>query len=136
MTDEDIYAVIDRYLSKGSPAFMSDWFVGTASDVEYRLFIEHHVDRGNGTWIYRRAETLSVAAEIAAAYEQAGCDGPSMGRSRWKRIDNEYKAANSDGHAHNDQEAGMYVYAFLKDEYTIPDSGKSFNARSDYSDRG
>lgn len=74
MTSQSIIAEIDAYMQKfryQNPA----WYVGIASDAVQRLFTDHAVDQQKGAWIYRHADTSTVARAVEMAYHTAGCDG-------------------------------------------------------------
>ncbi len=89
--------------------------MGIASDVEEKLFGHHHVDRKVDAWLYCRATNVTVARDIQQTYLSEGCDGGSR-----------------DG-----DKTTVFVYAFLKSDYTIPDAGLSSQAPySNFSDRG
>jgi hypothetical protein len=114
-TEKDILAAIDARMQSVPGHSNADWYVGIASEVEQRLFGHHHVDRKLDTWLYRKAVSVTVARDIQAACQAAGCDGGSR-----------------DG-----DKTTVFVYAFLKSDYTNPDARKSLQAPySNYSNRG
>lgn len=41
----------------------SDWYVGIATNAEERLFQDHNVDKENGRWIYRDAQSETDARD-------------------------------------------------------------------------
>lgn len=115
----------------------SDLYIGIAADVEKQLFKLHHVNRDDEEmWIWCEAATQFVACYVERHYETSGIDGKWTQRNRWKRVDEEYRAAGCDGLSAIEERSGKFVYAFAKADHTIPDLGDSWNHFSDYSDRG
>jgi hypothetical protein len=95
-TKESIKADIEAYMQKRGGSY-SDWYVGIASDPKQRLFNDHNVDEKNGAWIYRKADSSSVAREVEECFVNTlGTDGGSGG--------GDYST--------------NYVYAYKKTSYT------------------
>jgi len=74
-TAQEVIAAIDGYMQKFSGKTNGDWYVGIASDARKRLFTDHNVDEKNGAWIYRQADSHTIARNVEAAYHKAGCKG-------------------------------------------------------------
>lgn len=72
-----IISEINAHAAK-SGRVRADWYVGIATDVEKRLFVEHNVDR-NGWWIYRKADSERAAREAEAELLELGYDGGTGG---------------------------------------------------------
>lgn len=54
---------------------MGSWYVGTASRVKPRLFVEHNVPQTNHWFIWRKAVSAEDATASEAALHGLGCDG-------------------------------------------------------------
>ena len=63
MNKQDIIKDIEGYVGKGNS---SAWYVGITNDIDRRLFGDHNVDREKDYWIYRTANSKSIAQEILA----------------------------------------------------------------------
>lgn len=73
----------------------SDCYVGITSDVDSRLFGDHNVSKENGHWIYRTANTDTVAREIEQYFINAGMDGGGGGGGETSKIVYAYKKTSS-----------------------------------------
>ena len=71
---------IDAYIQQ-SGIRNNGWYVGITSDVEERLFGDHHVSR-EGWWIHGRCSSATEARALEAAYHNAGCKGAGGGGDR------------------------------------------------------
>lgn len=78
---EEIITDIDNHLQKSGKQYYSDFYVGITNDVERRLFEEHNVNRETMWWIYRTANSKSVAQEIEEYYLNKGMQGSTGGGS-------------------------------------------------------
>jgi len=136
MTEDEVVARINAFIEEAGSRAITDWYVGVASDVEQNLFNEHHVDREKDKWICFEVTGAWGARRVERYYQTAGFDGRTMDRNRWNRVDERYRAAGCDGANDNNERSAVYVYAFLKSEYTVPDSGGANQVFSDFSDRG
>jgi hypothetical protein len=68
---------IDAYMLK-SGVRNGGWYVGITSDVEERLFGDHHVRR-DGLWVHGRCANAAEARALETAYHNAGCKGARGG---------------------------------------------------------
>jgi hypothetical protein len=76
----------------------ASWYIGTTSEIERRLFGDHHVPPANHWYICRQAASAEVAHEAERALLALGFDG---GQAR-------------------EGEDGVFVYAYLKTAVTEP----------------
>lgn len=53
----------------------STWYVGIASDVRRRLFVDHQVPEKEHWYIFREAFSAQDARAIEKAFLEWGCDG-------------------------------------------------------------
>jgi hypothetical protein len=76
-TAQQIIADIDAYMKEFPKSQNKDWYVGIAADARERLFTGHGVAEkgGAGGWIYRKADSHTIARAVEKAYHAAGCDG-------------------------------------------------------------
>lgn len=57
-----------------------DWYVGIATNVEERLFVEHCVDKKNDKWIHCKASSENIARETESELlGKYGYDGGTGG---------------------------------------------------------
>ena len=54
---------IKNHISKNGGSY-SDWYVGIATNPKDRLFQDHNVNQNGDAWIFRQAESESIAREI------------------------------------------------------------------------
>jgi hypothetical protein len=87
----DMKAFIER---TGAP--YSQWYAGVAADPKDRLFSQHGV-RESDWWIVRRRANAEAARQVAQFLLKLGCDGGL-----------------------DDDEASTAVYAYRKQEQTLP----------------
>ena len=73
----------------------SGCYVGITSDVESRLFRDHRVSREHGRWIYRTANSHTVAREVEKHFLNAGMDGGTGGGDRTSTTVYAYKKTSS-----------------------------------------
>jgi hypothetical protein len=78
-TSPQIIAHLDGYMKKFPQTRNPNWYVGIASDVRHRLFIDHKVLEHTGCWAFATAMTHDIAREVERIYLNAGCDGGSGG---------------------------------------------------------
>lgn len=83
----------------GSESY-SRWYVGIASDPKERLFGDHNVSESGGAWIYRDAESESIARDVEKYFLNLGANGGGGG---------------GDG-------SSRYVYAYRKTSTTNEDN--------------
>lgn len=76
----------------------ASWYIGTASEVERRLFGDHRVPTTNHWYICRQAASSEAAREAERALLALGFDGGPAGGD----------------------EDGVFVYAYLKTAVTDP----------------
>jgi hypothetical protein len=57
--DKIVQDILDYVGNEDKP----DWYVGIATDIEQRLFVEHNVSKNNGRWIYREANSEQEARD-------------------------------------------------------------------------
>jgi hypothetical protein len=69
----------------------TDCYVGITSDIQARLFWDHHVSPTLDRWIYRKASSNLVAREIEEHFLAAGMDGGSGGGDKKSKIVYAYK---------------------------------------------
>ena len=78
MTAQAIISEINAYM-KQHGGLHSDWYVGIAANAELRVFTDHKVEKATGAWIYRRADSSTIARNVERIYRNAGCDGAAGG---------------------------------------------------------
>ncbi|MYA37111.1 MAG: hypothetical protein F4193_06940 [Candidatus Dadabacteria bacterium] len=71
---------IQRYITNRG-GDLREWYVGIAANPRERLFDDHSVNKQNGTWIFRTAESSTVAREIEQYFLERGARGGSGGGS-------------------------------------------------------
>jgi len=69
-----IEAEIDICITKCGKGYR-EWYVGTTSNPDQRLFQGHNVSQDAGAWIYRDAGSESMAKIIEAIFHKKGCKG-------------------------------------------------------------
>ena len=74
-TKVQIIADINSHLQKSKKQYYSDFYIGITNDIERRLFGEHKVSKEHGWWIYRTADTKSVAQAVEEYYLDKGMQG-------------------------------------------------------------
>ena len=74
-----IIADINAHLQNSEKRFYSDFYIGITNDVERRLFGEHRVSKKDGWWIYRSADTKSIAQAVEEYYLEKGMLGDTGG---------------------------------------------------------
>jgi len=79
MTEKNtIISEINTYINKfGKP--YSAWYIGIATNPKERLFSDHCVMEKGGYWIYRTANTDTIAREIEKIFLDAGATGGPSG---------------------------------------------------------
>ena len=77
---DEIVSDISNHIRKYGGEF-SDYYCGITNDAKRRLFAEHNVEKDRGVWIYRTANSDSVAREVEKYFLVAGCKGGSGGGS-------------------------------------------------------
>ena len=101
MTRNEIIPEFNTYIEKcGGPSADYGWYVGITANTSQRLFNEHKVSKDTGAWIYRRADSASIARAVEKAYVDAG-----------------YKGGGGGG-----DNRSVYVYAYRITRYTSEDS--------------
>lgn len=96
-TGQSIINDINAYMQKcGGKA--SDWYVGIAADARARLFNDHCVNEKTDAWIYRQADTSTMARSVEDAYHKSGHDGGPGGGDN----------------------STVFVYAYRKGSHTDP----------------
>ncbi|MGD0337941.1 MAG: hypothetical protein ABSB78_04065 [Bacteroidota bacterium] len=73
-TAKEIYNDILARANRDGSGF-GNWYVGTTSDPNRRLFEEHNVQEKDGWWIYREALSYPSARNVEQALLNAGFDG-------------------------------------------------------------
>lgn len=73
---EEIFTSINAYFKTGQ---RRDWYVGIAADPKQRLFKDHNVTEGSGSYIALEASSTAEAREIEQTYLDAGFDGGAGG---------------------------------------------------------
>jgi hypothetical protein len=73
-TQSQIITDINTYMT-GFGKSNSAWYVGIAADARHRLFSAHSVDEKNGAWIFRQADSHTIARSTEKAYHDAGFSG-------------------------------------------------------------
>ena len=96
-TTPKTYHDIKTYIA-GTDKNFKNWFVGITANARECLFIEHGVSEQTDKWIYRRCYNNRCAKNIKESLMTMGCSGDAGG---W------------------DDETTT-VYAYLKNEHTIP----------------
>lgn len=74
--------IIEDFLTfiKNRDGYLHEWYVGLDQDAEKRLFADHQVDKKNGAWIYRIANSNREAREVVEFFlNKAVTDGESGG---------------------------------------------------------
>ncbi len=71
------------------------WYAGVAADGEQRLFNDHHVDRKNDVWIYRRCATSDEARAVEDYFIKRGMKGGPGGGDSTTTTVYAYKITNS-----------------------------------------
>jgi hypothetical protein len=77
-TAQKIIADIDAHM-QARGGTNSDWYVGIAADPRERLFVAHCVDEKNDVWIFRQADSHTIARAVEKAYHAVGCKGSHGG---------------------------------------------------------
>ena len=75
MTKAKIIQDIDKHIGTLTRSQYSNFYIGITNDVERRLFTEHCVDKERDCWIYRTADSDSIAREVEQYYLDKGMDG-------------------------------------------------------------
>lgn len=78
MTAVEIVTDIKNHVAKCQDA-PSSWYAGITDDPEGRLFSDHNVDKANGAWIYRGADTEEAARAAEVRLLNGGFDGGTGG---------------------------------------------------------
>lgn len=74
-TKEEIIDDIKSYIIKREGGY-SKWYVGIAEDAQKRLFEDHGVREEGNPWIYRTANSSSIAREVEEYFVNVmGTDG-------------------------------------------------------------
>ena len=55
--------IVDDILNYIGNDSKSSWYVGIATNVRNRLFVDHNVSEQKGRWIYRQADTEKTARD-------------------------------------------------------------------------
>jgi hypothetical protein len=100
MTGQNAQEIRDQILaylnSQGGRS--ASWYIGVATDIERRLFVDHRVPPANHWYICRQAHSPAAAREAGQALLALGFDG---------------------GLGAGDEDA-VFVYAYLKTQLTQP----------------
>ncbi|MCQ2363952.1 MAG: hypothetical protein MJ051_00155 [Akkermansia sp.] len=78
-TKEEIIQDFDEHINKSGKTYYSEFYVGVTADINRRLFHEHNVKREGMWWIYRTAQSSTVAREIEKIYQKRGMRGAPGG---------------------------------------------------------
>ncbi len=78
-TKEHVITYLNGKLKELSNTVNSQWYVGIASDVRERLFIDHKVHEQNGQWAHSPADTADIARSVEKHFLDAGLDGGAGG---------------------------------------------------------
>lgn len=78
-TKVKIIADINEHLQKSTKKYYSDFYIGITNDIERRLFAEHKVSRQYGWWIYREADSKTVAQAVEEYFLDKGMKGDTGG---------------------------------------------------------
>lgn len=89
-TEAQIKSDIHDFIRKGGGAY-KEWYVGVTSDPEKRLFEEHNVDKAKDLWIYRTADSASIARSVEQYFIDLGCDGGPGGGDYTAKVVYAYK---------------------------------------------
>ncbi|MGB6604707.1 MAG: hypothetical protein WA747_10520 [Steroidobacteraceae bacterium] len=100
MTGQNAQQIRDEILAylRMQGGTSASWYIGIASEIERRLFGDHHVPPANHWYICRQAASAEAAHEAERALLALGFDG---------------------GPAREGDE-GVFVYAYLKTALTEP----------------
>lgn len=72
-----------------------EWYVGIASDVRHRLFVDHNVNEKNDAWIHRDCATDTAARSVENYFHNRGYDGGPGGGDRTTRHVYAYRKTSS-----------------------------------------
>ena len=100
-TEEEIKAVIEGHITKNRGSYAS-WYVGVSADPQKSLFGDHGVRQKGDAWIFRQAQTSSMAQSVEKYFSDHGADGS---------VD-------------TGDDDSKFVYAFKKYRHTMPRSAK------------
>jgi Ankyrin repeats (3 copies) len=132
---EEIASSLEAFfMSHGSDRPFS-WYVGIVAELD-RMFAIHRIERDGGECIYSLALNLEEAERVVAKFDNMGCDTKFHYRDRWRRVDSDYIALNSEPSQSGFPFEPLYVYAFRKTEYTVPDLGHGLSGSTNFSNRG
>jgi len=93
VNEEKIKADIKAYMSKRGGAYR-EWYVGITSDPDQRLFTDHRVNRKGDAWIYKEADSTSVARSVESYFVNiCGTDGGTGGGGSDAKFVYAYKKA-------------------------------------------
>lgn len=70
-----------------------EWYVGIASDVRKRLFMDHNVHEKGDAWIFRDCGMDMVARSVEKYFIDKGCDGGSGGGDQTTKYVYAYRKA-------------------------------------------
>lgn len=79
MTKEEIITGIRSYFGFSVFTDYSNYYVGITNDIKRRLFDEHNVSEQKDYWIYRTADSKSIAQEIEKYFLNLGMQGDTGG---------------------------------------------------------
>ena len=81
MTKEEIITDIRSYFGFTVFSGYSNYYVGITNDINRRLFDEHNVSEQKDYWIYRTADSKSVAQKVEEYFLNLGMQGDTGGGS-------------------------------------------------------
>ncbi len=79
MTKEEIIADIRSYFGFTVFSGYSNYYVGITNDINRRLFDEHNVSEQKDYWIYRTADSKSIAQKVEEYFLNLGMQGDTGG---------------------------------------------------------
>ena len=80
MTKSEIITDFNRYIENhGGPTATYGWYVGITAKPAQRLVDEHKVNETTDAWIYRKANSASIARAVEKAYLDVGYKGGGGG---------------------------------------------------------
>ena len=79
MTKEEIITDIRSYFCFTVFSGSSNYYVGITNDINRRLFDEHNVSEQKDYWIYRTADSKSVAQKVEEYFLNLGMQGDTGG---------------------------------------------------------
>ena len=111
------------------------WYVGIVAELD-RMFAVHRIERDRGEHVYSLALNLEEAERVLEKFENMGYDTKFRHRDRWRRVDSDYVALKVEPSQSGIPFEPLYVYAFRKTEYTVPDLEWGLKTSTNFSNRG